>query len=248
MRTLALAAALATAAAPAWAGKPLPPSADPFTASGRFDLPRAADGPYAGRLLVGEVRLDPVLADRMNVDANLLTAAVRKAAERSLANFGYAAAPGAANPVVVTVHMQPFVAERREGGLDTVVRLTFKPETTDACLAATAEGRFRALDREKSGGGRRAFAVGATVALAFVLVNAGTFMASEFEQASAENGALNGQRNVAAGEGVSPDFKPAHQVRYAATSAIQLAFADYIRQLGTTPACSSHRTTAALLP
>lgn len=241
MRAAALAAAAALSAGPATAAKPPQPvNPDPFTASGRFELPRAGEGRYAGRVKVGQVRLDPALAARTKLDPEALAVAVRAAAERSLTNFGYAAPADHPEPLLVDLEILPPNLERTEAALSAAVSLRFAPQREDGCLAAVSDGRFRALDRKKSGAGRRAFAVGMGTALAALNPYApNTFMTGQFDIASAENKALNALRPVAQGEGVSPEFGEVGQTRYAVASAVQLAFADYIRRLGSDAACVS---------
>jgi hypothetical protein len=240
MRSLALAAALAGAAAPAWAARPPAPiNPDPMTVSGRFDLPKAGGSPYAGRVKMGQVSLDGAFAQDAKLDPEALKTAVQAAAARSLQNFGYLAPDGAADALTVDLDVLPISVERTDDGARVTAQLRFKA-AADACLAQVGEGRFKALERERSGGGRRAFALGASLAMGLALgPGVNTFMPAEFETASAENRRRNAARLVAVGEGVAPAFGEAGLIGFGAMSATQLALADYLRRLGETPACKA---------
>jgi hypothetical protein len=229
LRSLVLAAALA-AAAPAHAGGRPQVSPDPMTASGRLELPRAAPGSaYAGRLQIGAVKVDPAFAARAKLDAPALERALAQAAQRSLVNFGYGAEGPASPSVVVDVELLPVAVAEEAGASSLTAQLRFT--AADACLARTGEGRFRVLDRQRSGGGRRAFALGSAVALAFVGVNASNLVRNELETASAQNKALNGLRAEDDTEAVAPGFDAAGAAAFGGERAIRLALADYVRRL-----------------
>jgi hypothetical protein len=232
MRGLFLAAALAVAATPALAKAPVV-DPDPMTVSGRFELPHATR--YAGRVRLGEVTVHPGFVNPTALDAVALKAAATEAAKRSLKNFGYLAETDPADAVTLDIEVLPLEIAPADGASQVTARI--EARSSDACLAHAAEGRFTVLDRQRSGGGRRAFALGAAVALAFVGVNAGGLVGTELEQASAENHTRNAGRLVATGQGVAPGFTPAAVASYGGQSALRLALADYLRQLGDTPAC-----------
>lgn len=239
MRGLVLTAAVCVAASPALAKAPSVIDPDPMTVSGRFELPRAAE-PVAGQFRLGAVMLDPELAAKTKQDAVALQAAVQGAVSRSLQNFGYLAPAVLTEATAVDVELLPVAVERTEDGAAVTARLKFTAQGVAAgCFARVSEGRFTVLERERSEGGRRAFAIGAVVALAFVGVNGGTLLASEFDGAADDNRARNTLRKVAAGEGVAPGFGEARLLAYGASSATRLALADYIRQLGEAPACGA---------
>ena len=238
MRRLLLAAVLCTAAAPACAAKAPPRiDADPMTVSGRFELPKAAE---AGRLKLGAVSVDAAVAARAKLDPAALRTAVAEAAERSLRNFGYAA-PDAAGAAPVDL---AFSAETQpvDGGVRATVNLT--ASAADPCLSRTALGVFKVLPRTRSGTGKRVFAVAASVALALAAGPSGAgndFLPAEFESASAENRTRNAGRPLAPDEGVAPGFDEAGAVAFGEMSAVRLALADYIRQLGEAAACKAAR-------
>lgn len=228
MRAILLAAALAAVAGPASAG--LGP--DPMTVSGRFDLPRAA-GP--GRVALGKVELHPSVAEGAKAKPAAVEAAVRAAAERSLRNFGYL---GEASPdVTLDLEALPVVVQPLADGALVEVRLVFRSTAEPACYARTAAGRFKVLERRRSGDGRRVFAVGSAVAMAFVGVDMSTFMTAQLEGASAENQSLNNLRPGTEAEGVAEGFGDKAVVAHGVTQATRLALADYIRQLGGAEAC-----------
>lgn len=237
MSRLLLAAVLCAAAAPAWAAK-APPTIDPdpMTVSGRFELPKAAAG--APQLKLGAVSVDEAVAARAKLDPAALRTALTQAAERSLRNFGYAA-PGSAGGAPVDL---AFSAETQpvDGGLRATVHLT--ASAADPCFGRIAIGVFKVLPRVRSGSGKRIFAVAASVALALATGPSGAgndFLPAEFETASAENRARNAGRALGPGEGVAPSFDEADALGFAEMSAVRLALADYIRQLGQAPACQA---------
>jgi hypothetical protein len=239
---LAVLALAILGAAPAWAAKaPAPIDADPMTVSGRFDLPKAGASPFAGRIRLGQVEVDRSFAAEARLDPAALDQAVREAAGRSLANFGWLAGEGVTDVVSVDLKVLPLAVERAEDGVRVTTRIDMAPRTAEACLAHPGEGRFKALAREHSGGGRRAFAIGASVALGLVTGGAGvnTFMPAELATASAQNRALNAQRQVGAAEGVAPGFGDPVMTGFAAMAATKLALADYIAGLGSSPACAA---------
>lgn len=236
MRGLVLAAALWAAAGPACAGKaPARLDPDPLTVSGRFELPKAA-APYAGRVAIGRIEVNPALARQARLDEAALAAALGEAATRSLRNFGYLAEPAGADSLEVDLELLGLELQTGDEGAQALARLRIA--AADACLARTGEGRFQALARERSGAGRRVFAFGTSLALGLAAGPGGphTFMTDQFALASAENQLRNAGK-PAAGQGVAPRFGEAQALRFAATGAIQLALADYIRQLGAAPEC-----------
>jgi hypothetical protein len=237
MRRLVLAAVLCAAAAPAWAAKPPPViDPDPMTVSGRFELPKAAPA-EAGRVKLGVVTLDEAFAANAKLDPAALRTALAAAAERSLRNFGYAGSEsdgGISLDLTLAAETQPV-----DGGLRATAHL--KASASDPCFARTAEGVFKVLPRERSGAGKRVFAVAASVAVGLATGAGGvnSFLPAELESASAENKARNAARAVGPAEGVAPAFGEASAVRFGEMSAIRLALADYIRQLGETAACKA---------
>lgn len=203
-----------------------------MTVSGRFELPRAA-APLAGKVKLAAVKLDPTLAAKSKQDGPALETALREAVSRSLRNFGYIDVDGGSGETAVDVELLPVTAEVGDDATLVTARLKFTATGAEAgCLGREVEGRFRVLERQRSGTGRRALAVGAVVGLAFVGATGGTLMADQFNMATAENQLLNAQRRTGAGEGVARGFKDTEELAYGANSAIQLALADYIREVG----------------
>jgi hypothetical protein len=236
VRSLLIAAAACAVAAPAVAKAPLVINPDPMTVSGRFELPHAA-APLAGQVRIAAVKLDPSLATSSKRDGSALETAFREAVSRTLLNFGYLAADSGGE-TVIDVELLPVVVASSEGAKLVTARLKFTASGGQAaCIGREVEGRFRVLERQRSGGGRRALAVGAVVGMAFLGSPGGTFMADQFAMASAENQLLNAQRLTGAGEGVAPGFKETDELIHGANAATQLALADYIRQLGADPIC-----------
>lgn len=202
-----------------------------MTVSGRFELPHAV-GPLAGLVRLGTVKLDPGLASKSKQDGPALETAFLQAVDRSLRNFGYLAADNGSGETAVDVELLPVAATVSDDATLVTARLKFTATGAHAnCLSREVEGRFRVLERQRSGGGRRALAVGAVVGMAFMGAPGGTFMADQFTTASAENHLLNAQRTTGVGEGVAPGFKDTDELAHGANAATQLALADYIRQL-----------------
>jgi hypothetical protein len=240
-RPAAVAACIALAAAgPAFGAAPeLNP--DLLTVSGRHALPNAEGSPYKARLAVGEVVVAPGLERQTGIDPVAFKAGFTLALEKSLRNHGYlAAGAGDAGARALSLDFTAPELAAQPDGATAVVRLRAKLANADPqapCAPFEARGEFHALAPLRSGAGQRVVVVAATVALAFVGVNGGAFMVSQFQSASAQNRALNAHRGLQAGEGVAPGGGEQAVARHAVVNATQLALAELIRHLGAPGDC-----------
>ncbi|WP_417493918.1 hypothetical protein [Maricaulis sp.] len=224
---LTLAGVAACAATPTG---PLNP--DLFTVSGRYALPRADTARFAGSLRVSGVELAHGL-EAFDYDAIEFDQTVTAAIGKSLDNYGYGGNESDAR-VDLDVRLSPIEIDRTDEAITAHVSLDFQPTDSDPslqCAAYTSNAQFHALTPVHSGGGQRAVGVIAGIGLAFVGVDASTFVVDQFTNASQNNAAINAELGHARGEGVAPHGEQA-AIRFASTYAIQLAIADYIAHLG----------------
>jgi len=222
-------------AAPAFAGVPV--QQDQLTVSGRFEVPKASGAPLKSGLTLTDVQVDPAVLAALGGKPALMKASVQHSMEASLRNFDYL---GEATATPVTVVVQPLDLTKDKDSTTAVVRIAFKAAgDTDAarCVPANAEASFKALRpvHTSAANGERAAGVIAMIAFAAVGYNAGQLMSGQFASATAQDRAFNATRVVGKGEGVALSGKDADILQFAVMHATQLAMADFIRQLGTSP-------------
>src|SRR5690242_18466858 len=102
-RAAVLALALGVAA-PALAA---PYSPDPLTVSGRFEAPRAPDGPLKAGIRVGAATLGKAEADVLGAAPEKVEPALKAALEASLRNFGYLAPADRIGGVQIEAALDP---------------------------------------------------------------------------------------------------------------------------------------------
>jgi len=220
--------------------QPSPMNADLITVNGRHGLPRADGSPIAARLLIKDVIVAPTAGPVLKADPVVVQAALRQALEKSLRNHGYLAEPAAepgAPTVALVVELAEFDVQADPEGTTAVARISVVPQAggpAAACLTYAATGKFRALTPLKSGGGQRATGI---IFGALAGPVGGMFMASQMQNATANNVALNSRRTVAADEGVSPQHGAPAVARHAAINALQMAMVDLVKHLGETEGC-----------
>jgi hypothetical protein len=225
--------------------EPSPINADLITVNGRHGLPRADGSPIAARLLVKEVMVAPSVAPLLKTEVTVIRASLRQALEKSLRNHGYLAVrtaeagaqEGTAPVLNLVVELAELDVQADPEGATVIARISAVPLADGpavACLPYVATGKFRALTPLKSGGGQRATGI---IFGALAGPVGGVFMASQLQNATANNVALNSRRTVAAGEGVSPQHGDKAVARHAAINALQMALVDLVKHLGETEGC-----------
>lgn len=236
--------------------QPSPMNADLITVNGRHGLPRADGSPIAARLLVKDVIVAPSAASLLKADGPAVSASLRQALEKSLRNHGYLAAQiaepaaeaGTAPVLDLIVELAELDLQTDAEGATVVARISAVPRADGpavACLPYVATGKFRALTPLKSGGGQRATGI---IFGALTGPVGGMFMASQMQNATANNIALNSRRTVAAGEGVSPQHGAQAVARHAAINALQMALVDLVKHLGETDGCKAPAKPAGAPP
>lgn len=234
-----LALALAAAcAAPVRAATPAI-DADLMTVSGRFALPAADGSSFRGHLWPASM-LSGALPSSLGWTAEAFHAAFHQAAGKSLANFGYRAeSSGDAAPVVLEV--TALEVDKADGVTVAHAHIHMRLASgADTCLDHESVGEFKALWPVRTGDGQRAFGLVASVALAVATRGAPTpniFLSDQFQNATAQNTALNARRETGKDEGVAPDRGGQGAARFAVANAVQLALAEMIEHLGRAPSC-----------
>jgi hypothetical protein len=224
---LALAGATTAQAAPA------PVNADLLTVSGRFEAPRAPEGPLKGRVKVAEATIAPGDGVILLADVKAFQVALRSALEASMRNFGYLAAPDQADTLTIEVRMDPLEMRPDADGISAVARLHVSAKGPgEGCVPTLAEAKYHALAPIRGGNGQRAVGIAGIVIFAMVGLDASQFATAQFQDAAKGELAMNAQRVRTESEGVSPQGGDKQVARYAAFEATQLAAADLIRQLG----------------
>lgn len=226
-------AVLATAMGLVGAAQAAPVSPDLMTVSGRFEAPKAIDGPLKGRLRVAAASLAPANEQLLGDAANKIEPSLKGALEASLRNFGYLAPADVAGPVQLTVQVDPYEVTPDPEGVFVVARLRLVASGEGAdCVPTTAEARYHALAPMKAFNNQKAAAWMQVVALAAVGLIPSPEVFREMDTANASDRAANGRRARTEQQSVSPDGSPKGILRYAAINATQIASADLIRQLG----------------
>lgn len=210
-----------------------PINVDLLTVSGRFEAPRAIDGPLKARIKVVQADLEPGDAAVFLVEPASLDLALKAGFEASLRNFGYLAAPDLTDTLSIQVHVDRLEMTPDKDGVTAVARLHVTSQGEgEACVPRIAEAKYHAYAPIKAGGGQRAVGIAAIVIFAAVGLDASQFAVSQFTDASAQDRAMNARRVRTESEGVSPQGGDKQMARYAAVNATQLAAADFVRQLG----------------
>ncbi len=223
-----LAAVLAGGAAAA-----APVSPDLMTVSGRFDAPKAVDGPLKGRIQVTAASLAPANAGVLGDGVGKIEPSLKGALEASLRNFGYLAAADHADPIRLTAQVDPYEVTPDPEGVFVVARLHLTATGGGAdCVPTVAEARYHALAPMKALNKQKAAAWMQVIGLAAVGLMPMPGVFQEMGTASASDRAANDRRGRTESQSVSPDGSPKGILRYAAINATQIASADLIRQLG----------------
>jgi hypothetical protein len=239
-------AALVCVAATAASAATAPYNADLLTVSGRFEAPKAADGPLKARIKVVQAAIVPADARILMADAGVFQVGLKAGLEASMRNFGYLAPPELGDTLTLEVRMDPLEMSPDKDGVSAVARLHITSHGRgEACVPTIAEGKYHALAPIRGGNGERAVGIAGVVLFAAIGLNAGQFAAYKFQDAANSERAMNSQRVRTESEGVSPESGDRQVARYAAVSATQLAAADLIRQLGKST-CAAPGTAAAV--
>jgi len=247
-RSRALVAGLLAAALTAGPAAAAPVSADLMTVSGRFEAPKAVEGPLKGRILVTAASLAPANADLLGDGAGKIEPSLKGAVEASLRNFGYLAAADHADPIRLTVQVDPYEVTPDPEGVFVVARLHLTATGGGAdCVPTTAEARYHALAPMKALNKQKAAAWMQVIGLAAVGLMPMPGVFQEMGTASASDRAANDRRGRTESQSVSPDGSPKGILRYAAINATQIASADLIRQLGK-GACPTRAQVADVTP
>ncbi len=238
MRRLTLRLAVAAAALACTAGSAPPVPVDDLTVSGRFELPHAEGGPWAGRLRLASVLVTAPTSDALGLKPKQFHDSFASAVEKSLRNFGYLASDDVAQPIPITAELMALETTREDDATRVAVFMRFAPAdpAADPRLACEARTEFKALPPTDAGGGQRTFGLAATVALSALLVPAGSFLHSQLDTASQNNKAINARRRDN-GEAVSPGGSELQMSRFAATNAMRLVIAGYLERLGSGAGC-----------
>ncbi len=208
-------------------------NADPLTVSGRFEAPRAVDGPLKAGIRISNAKLGVPEAEILGATLERVQPALKGAMEASLRNFGYLAGPERAGGVDLDISLDPFEVTADAEGVFVVARYRIAARGDGAgCVPVVAEARYHALAQLQNTGKQRAAAWVAVIGLAAVGVNAGVFLSDQYATARGSDRAVNARRERSESEGVSPVVGQKGMTQFAAVSATQLAAADLIRQLG----------------
>ncbi|WP_349322906.1 hypothetical protein [Asticcacaulis sp. MM231] len=246
-----LASALVSMAGMSVSAAPAPPLINPdaLTISGRFGLPEGQGLITYQRLRVGQITLAPEAMAGLADDTAAFRSALEQGLTKSLHNHGLHAKPDDTDPVVLTIDIPALtykdVADTATGPGSTLAEATLIVTTTSvdaqlvACVTYSAHGAYKALHRQKSGGGKRAVGIMAAVVIGALNPYAiNTFTPQSFSNADLENKNLNAGRSVSSNEGVSPGFNAQSNTLFAATNALQLAIYNYLfHQLTEEAAC-----------
>jgi hypothetical protein len=217
-------------AAPAGAA---PYSPDPLTVSGRFEAPRAVEGPLKAGIRVNGATVGATEANLLGAAPDKVQPALKGAVEASLRNFGYLAAADGPGGVALDITLDPFEVTSDAEGVFVVARYRIAAKGEGAaCVPTVAEARYHALAQMQHKGPQRAAAWVVVIGMAAVGVNAGQYLSDQYATARASDRAVNARRERSESEGVAPAPGEKVMTRYAAVNATQLAAADLIRQLG----------------
>ena len=229
-RSRALVALVAIAAAgPAGAGVYSP---DPLTVSGRFEAPKAVDGPLKAQMQVTGIAAGEADALMLGAAPEKVQLALASALNASLRNFGYANSSGS-GALKISARLLPFEVAAEENAVSVIARFAVEATGPGAdCVPKTAEAKYRALAPMKAFGAHRTAVWITVIGLAAVGLDGSQMAAQQLATASASDAAVNGRRERTEFEGVAPQGGDKALTRYAAVNATQLANADLIRQLG----------------
>ncbi len=217
---------------------PEPLTADLMTVSGRHGLPTASGTGLSEALWIQDAELQVGVAEQMGTDGILAQESFSEGVSKSLRNHGYLAADASAARYGLTANAMGFQISPTDGGRRVLAEVQFETlnelsETDEfsACLTSSGVAEFEALSPHRTGDGRRAYAIVAGVAFAFVGVDASNLITAELTTAARNNVAINAGRVTAYGQGVAPAGTSEAMTRYAGQRALQLAIADYVAKL-----------------